>query len=136
MKSEESHQEVADLLRSRAPEVAAPPGLEGRILRAIGEERHRPQAIHWWKWLMLPPAVAMLMVIVSPEKKDSAKPVAENLKPVVPPVETPKEKETATASLDTMNPLAKETEALKRDAERAGKFLINCLPSVNSMTEK
>lgn len=85
---------------------------------------------------MLPPAVAMLMVIVSPKKNDSAKPMAESSKPVATPVETPKEDETATASLDTMNPLAKETAALKRDAERAGKFLINCLPSVNSMAEK
>lgn len=135
MKSEDPYTEIGDLLRSRKPEAGAPPGLEGRILRAIGQEKHRRLPAHWWRWLLLPPAAALLLVIASPQKKEDPKPgIAGGHDPVrmTPPVI----EDQATAAVGTMNPLERESQALKRDAERAGRFLLDCLPTVNSATEK
>lgn len=140
MKTEDSHAEIGDLLRSRKPETAVPPGLEGRILRAVGEQRHRRNPIHWWHWLLLPPAAALLMVVFSPQGKEDLKPVVtggHDPEPMTNRVEAVEAKDDrSTATVNTMNPLERESQALKRDAERAGRFLLDCLPSVNSATEK
>lgn len=139
MKPEETHTEIGDLLRSRKPEIATPPGLEGRILREIGQQKHRPSPIHWWRWFLIPPAAALLMVVFSPKDDDArGTKVITRLDPL-PPESTDKtapENTQAMTATDTVNPLERESQALKRDAERAGKFLLECLPSVTSATEK
>lgn len=138
MKSEDPYTEIGDLLRSRKPETGAPPGLEGRILRAIGQEKHRRLPVHWWRWLLLPPAAALLLVITSPQKKEDPKPgiAGGHETPKTTPQVIAEGEDQATAAVATMNPLERESQALKRDAERAGRFLLDCLPTVNSATEK
>lgn len=135
MKPEETHTEIGDLLRSRKPETGVPPGLEGRILRAVAQEKHRPSPVRWWRWPLVPPAVALLMVVFAPREEEDGKKQA-TARPEPPPARMEPDDGWTTAAMDTMNPLERESQALKRDAERAGRFLMDCLPSVNSVTER
>ncbi|QJE97687.1 hypothetical protein [Luteolibacter luteus] len=138
MKPEDDYTEIGNLLRSRKPEVDVPPGLEGKVLRAIGQQKHRSKPLDWWRWLLVPPAVALLMVVFSPLAEEKTK-HATRIDPAPTRNEektTEQETEKAVAAVDTMNPLERESQALKRDAERAGRFFLDCLPSVSSATKK
>ena len=138
MKFDDDNTEIGDLLRSRKPEIAVPLGLEGRILRSVGQQKHRARPRYWWRWLLVPPAVALLMVIFSPQGEEGTSPTT-RLDPLQGKNEgrtTAPEDKTAIAAAESLNPLERESQALKRDAERTGRFLLNCLPSVNSATEK
>lgn len=126
MKSDEPFHEIGKLLRSQHPDPRPSPGLELRILRAVNQPP-RPAKASLWPWFLIPPALAMAVVLMWPQ---STTPV---VAPVVvrqadpPPVEIA---EPAIAlAVNEINPLRKESRALRRDAERAGRFLIDCLPS-------
>jgi hypothetical protein len=124
MKPHDPHHEIGDLLRSRKPDPRPSPGLEGRIMRALPERKSRAV----WPWFALPPAIAMAVVMLLPEAPPPANHVAAGSPGGVAPESPPWEADLRTAA----NPLQREKLALQRDASRAGRFLIDCLPSLGS----
>ena len=129
MKPREPYHEIGELLRAHKPDPQPSPGLESRIVRALGEPE-RPRNVHRvWPWFLLPPAVAAAIVVMWPE------PVSRP--PLVrtePASVTTQENSAATAIL-ARNPLEEEKLALENDARRASRFLIDCLPSLTSPIE-
>lgn len=126
MKPREPYHEIGELLRAHKPDPQPSPGLEARIVRALGEPE-RPQNVHRvWPWFLLPPAVAAAIVMMWPEPV--ARPPLAHSGPA--PV-TIQEDSTAAAIL-ARNPLEQEKLALENDARRASRFLIDCLPSLTS----
>lgn len=126
MKHADPHDEIAALLRTRQPDPQPSPGLEARILRELDRRQYRKPA-RIWPWFVLPPAFAALMLVVISHKPGEKKPVVVENKPV-PTVTEPKEDQVTEALTEGTNPLKEETAALGRDAKRAGRFLIDCLP--------
>ncbi|MCW1926605.1 hypothetical protein OKA05_28895 [Luteolibacter arcticus] len=125
MNPRDPHHEIGDLLRSQKPDPQPSPGLERRILHAL-PSREKAVARRIWPWFLLPPAVAMGVLIFSP-KANSPSGVVQR------PAPEAKEKDDRPETTDAVfskNPLERETVALKRDASRAGRFLIDCLPSM------
>lgn len=121
MNPEEPHDEIGEMLRSSKPQVIPPPGLEARILRSL-EPRERKPAIRLWPWLLLPPAMAAVVLMLRTAPPDRP-PVAR----IDPPVKiTMPGKE----PVRWKNPLETESLALQRDVRRAGNFLITCLPAL------
>lgn len=127
MNSRDPFHEIGDLLRSQKPDPQPSPGLEMRILRAL-PSREPSLARRIWPWFLLPPAVAMGVVILWPKPGPQAV-VSQHPKPVI---ENPIEPATKEELTLTSNPLEQEKLALQRDASRAGRFLIDCLPSLGS----
>lgn len=123
--------DIGDLLRARKPEPpAVPPGLEARILRAVEQRaRPRPERHPRWLWFVLPPAFAAAALWFMSFPREPAKPAVSR---VAAPEILP---DPLGSFVDSANPLFAETSALTRDAERAGGFLINCLPSLGSRDE-
>jgi len=116
--------EIGDLLRSQKPDPQPSPGMEMRILRALPSREKASRRI--WPWFLLPPAVAMGVVILWPKPAPQAV-VSQHTTPVVAQPIEPATTEEVTL---TSNPLEREKLALQRDASRAGRFLIDCLPSL------
>lgn len=122
MKPSDDFHEIGEWLRSHKPRIAAPPELESRVLHAVRNTPHgRSRSSRPWIWWLLPPAAACLLPLLAPHRKAPE-----------PTVGTP-----AAASVDTgslldspRDPLLAESEALGRDVQRAGGFLIKCLPSL------
>ena len=121
MNPREPFDEIGELLRSRKPDPRPAPGLESRIMQALPERKGRTV----WPWFVLPPAVAMAVLLLSP--KPATEPAHANTGSAgfIPP-------EPAAMPSELANPLELEKLALQRDARRAGRFLIDCLPSVGS----
>lgn len=126
MKSHQPYDEIGELLRSHKPQVAPPPGLEARILRSLAP-RERSLTSRIWPWLLLPPAMAMGVLLLRPFAQKPS-PVAHVDTPPPPVMVAPN------APVD-INLLESESLALERDATRAGRFLIDCLPSFGGMEE-
>ncbi|MCW1913646.1 hypothetical protein OJ996_08670 [Luteolibacter sp. GHJ8] len=124
MKHHDAHDEIGALLRGQKPEANAPPGLESRILRDL-DRRQRPVPERRWIWFVAPAAIAAVIVLIdnqSPQPAPASKPqVVQQNEP---------EEETNPAT--EVNPLKRESLALTRDARRAGRFLIDCLPSASA----
>ena len=127
MKREDPFQDIDDLLRSKQPDPLHSPGLESRILRAL-DQQQRPTPYRWWPWLALPPvlAAAAIMLDHRPPALENSTPLAETTIPADPSVEP------ALSRMLAENPLKNETRSLGRDVERAGGFLIDCLPSIGN----
>lgn len=124
MKHHDAHDEIGALLRSQKPGIEIPAGLEGKILREL-DRRQRPAPAKRWLWFAVPAAMATALVAIS--SKPETKPV--DPKPrVVQQDLIEKEADPATEA----NPLKRESLALTRDARRAGRFLIDCLPSAGT----
>jgi hypothetical protein len=126
MKSHEPYDEIGELLRSHKPRIAPPPGLEARILRSLAPRE--PSLIsRFWPWLLLPPAMAMGLLLLRPTYQRPSPTTHVNTQPpalAAPPIYP-----------DYINPLESESLALERDARRAGRFLIECLPSFGGVAE-
>jgi hypothetical protein len=124
MKRDDPFQDIDDLLRSQQPDPLPLPGLESRILRAL-DQRQQPAPRRWWPWLLLPPALAATALMLDrPQASKPHAPVADTAAPPVPSVEP------AISRMLAGDPLKTETDLLGRDGERAGNFLVNCLPSI------
>lgn len=125
MKPREPHHEIGELLRAHKPDPQPSPGLESRIVHALGEPE-RPRNVHRvWPWFLLPPAVAAAIVVMWPEPV-SRLPLAQSGPAPVATEENP------AAVILARNPLEQEKLALENDARRASRFLIDCLPSLTS----
>ena len=122
MNPEEPRDEIGEMLRATKPQATPPPGLEARILRSL-EPREPKPAIRFWPWLLLPPALAAVVLMLRPMPTE--KPPVARMDP--PPAEIVKPEP---SSARWRNPLETESLALQRDVRRAGNFLITCLPSV------
>ena len=125
MKSREPHDEIGDLLRAHKPAPRPSPGLEGRIIRSLGEPEPA-KVSRVWPWFLLPPAVAAAIVLMWPDP--AAVPVLTGTDPAPARTNHRVEAPVAVAS----NPLEREKLALENDARRASRFLIDCLPSLTS----
>lgn len=125
MKSREPHDEIGDLLRAHKPAPRPSPGLEGRIIRSLGEPEPA-KVSRVWPWFLLPPAVAAAIVLMWPDP--AAVPVATGTDPA--PAQT--NHRVAAPVTVSSNPLEREKLALENDARRASRFLIDCLPSLTS----
>jgi hypothetical protein len=117
--------EIGDLLRAEKPSPQPSPGLEMRILRALPS---REKSSRIWPWFLLPPAVAMGVVMFWPKPGIQAV-VSQHPNPIEAKATKPVPAEEITL---TSNPLEREKVALQRDAQRAGRFLIDCLPTLGS----
>ena len=138
MNSPEPFDEIGDLLRSHKPDPQPSPGLETRIVRRL--VRREPAFIRRaWLWFLLPPATALGIVLLWPSPSVPPPVVAAEVPPpaegvvtpadgVVPPAEGVAAIEAA--PLLANNPLELEKRALQNDARRAGRFLMDCLPSL------
>lgn len=126
MKPPEPYHEIGELLRAHKPDPQPTPGLESRIVRALGEPE-RPQNVHRvWPWFLLPPAVAAAIVVMWPEPVARAPLVRTEPAPVA------AQEDSAATAILASNPLEQEKLALENDARRASRFLIDCLPSLTS----
>lgn len=131
MNPRDPYHEIGDLLRSQKPDPQPSPGMEMRILRALPSREKASRRI--WPWFLLPPALAMAVVMLwqKPESHEP-KPGSQALflhhqtSAVENPIEPAIPQEVTLMS----NPLEREKLALQRDASRAGRFLIDCLPSL------
>jgi hypothetical protein len=140
MKSDKSFDEIGDLLRSQKPDLPTPSGLETRILNAL-DQRQRPAPKSWWPWLLLPPALAALVLLMWPIPSPPHSETTARQAPIT-SIPTPDSETDPAGSnepgitlADVGDPLTAESDALGRDVQRAGDFLINCLPSVSSAAE-
>lgn len=124
MNPRDPHHDIAALLRSRQPDPRPSPGLESRIMRALPERKRRLA----WPWFALPPAVAMAVLVMLP-KSATGPSRADTAEVGMPPAET---RDAVEERFAAANPLEREKLALQRDASRAGRFLIDCLPSMGS----
>lgn len=125
MKYDESFPEIGNMLRTHKTEAFTPPGLETRILHAL-EQRKPTTRKSWWPWFVLPPAIAAITFVASHMAigdKENAPPVSNQ-----PPTAAPDEP--AVSLVDADNPLNDESIALGRDMQRAGDFLMDCMPSI------
>lgn len=113
-----SPDEIGGLLRAGRPLVAVPAGLDVRIQAALGRRRVVRRSFAPLVW-----AAAVGLVLVAgvfhglrrvPEARVVGRPVVEPVPLVVVAME---------------NPLRREAQALARDADRTGRFLIDALPS-------
>lgn len=111
--------DIDRLLRRQAPEIPVRPGLEARIHAAL---RQRPRRRISLFWLAVPATalVALVLVLSQPEEPGSPEVIVRVPEPAA-------ETEPGLA----INPLGNEAEAIRNDAERTGRFLINCLPSLS-----
>lgn len=127
MNQEESYQEIASLLRSRSGYPQPSPGLESKILRALAHH-HQPAPRNRWAWIALPVSLAAvtLILLTRPPGMAPAKTVAAD------PVQELPSVDSSLSGLLVENALSSEVSNLGRDAERAGNFLINCLPSIQT----
>ncbi|WP_367872269.1 hypothetical protein [Luteolibacter sp. Populi] len=116
----EPHHEIAALLRTQQPDPEPSPGLEARILRELDRRQQRKPA-RIWPWLVFPPAFAALVLVLTQQRPELKETEVADL-----PVKIEEEK--AENLLVEQNPLRQESVALGRDARRAGRFLIDCLP--------
>lgn len=133
MNPSDPHHEIGDLLRSQKPDPQPSPGLEMKILRAL--PLHEKSTRRVWPWFLLPPAVAMAVVLVWPKPGTQA--VHHQTQSVflhhqTQAAEKPIEPAIPQEITLMSNPLEREKLALQRDASRAGQFLIDCLPSFGS----
>jgi hypothetical protein len=125
MKHHEPYDGIGDLLRSEKPQVVPPRGLETRILSSL-ESREHSRICRIWPWLIFPPAAAIgLLLLFQPFDRKSS--------PVT-GIDMPRSEAMASRlpSVRFENPFERESLALRRDAQRAGRFLIHCLPSLGT----
>lgn len=116
----EPYHEIGELLRSHKPDPRPSPGLESRIVQSLRTPEPAAPDRNWL-WFLLPPAVAAGIVLMWPQP--APQPVISRIDSVPSPV--------AIESSDAgQNPLERESAALRNDARRAGRFLINCLPGL------
>lgn len=112
--------DIDRLLRQQSPEIPVRPGLEARVHAALRHQRKHHLSL---AWLVLPATalVALTLILSLPEK-----PAAPELgvTPPAPPAETE-------SALTALNPLGNEADALRDEAERTGRFLIDCLPTLS-----
>jgi hypothetical protein len=134
MNSPDPFDEIGDLLRSHKPDPQPSPGLEARIVgRLVSRE---PAFIRRaWPWFLLPPAVALGMVLLWPAPPAPLPVVAQDPPPTEAPAVATAEPAVESAPLLANNPLEREKRALQNDARRAGRFLIDCLPSLSVSTD-
>ncbi|BCX47010.1 hypothetical protein HAHE_09180 [Haloferula helveola] len=120
--------DIDRLLREQSPEVPVRPGLETRIrasLRNVEQRRRLPLVS-----ILVPAALAIAIVVaLLPEKPaeevvDTPAP-SELIEPVT---------EFAIEEPLPVNTLGNEARALRNDAERTGRFLLDCLPSITQAT--
>lgn len=136
MNTADPHDEIGDLLRSRKPTPQPSPDLEARILRALSRPAPRPKRAFSLAWLFLPPALVALLLVFQWQRPLMPSPGAVASVEVTTPspvdqrVEAPFELPGIADLLDG-NPVQAEARALQRDAGRAGRFLISCLPSIS-----
>ena len=132
MKAGDQEKNVECLLRATRPAVEIPPGLEGRILHAIArEQRSAPGVRRWLPWLLLPAAAALALLLARPAAPLPSPPPQARPSPVAKATPPPGKRNTI-ALLEHMNPLAQESRALEREASKAGRFLLECLPSLST----
>ncbi len=124
MKSREPFHEIGDLLRSHKPDPRPSSGLEMRILRSLSP---REPSRRLWPWFLLPPAVALGILLLWPDLSPPSAAVTLDDPAPPPPVEN------EAPLIFPANPLEREALALRRDAGRAGRFLIDCLPSLGGI---
>ncbi len=133
MKAGDPDKKIECLLRASKPAVEVPPGLESRILHAIARERPAaaPATRSRLPWLLLPAAAVLALLLARPAEKPLPPPQPQVQ--AAPAVEAapPPEKD-AMALLERINPLARESRALELEAGRAGRFLLECLPSLSA----
>lgn len=111
--------DIDQLLRQQAPEIPVRPGLEARVHAALRQRRRRRLPLLW----LAVPATAMIALVAVLSQQEE--PAPEEVVVAVPPLIEESE-------LDLeLNPLGNEAEAIRNDAERTGRFLINCLPSLS-----
>jgi hypothetical protein len=121
----EPDHEIGELLRSHKPDPRPSPGLESRIVQSLRTPETSAAPARNWLWFLLPPAVAAAIVLMWPPPAPQA--AISRLDPAAPASTAVSSAEPADTG---MNPLERESEALRNDARRAGRFLINCLPGL------
>ena len=117
---------TTDLLRATLPDSEPRPGLDTRLLAVINDAP-APSAFPWRLVLGATCAVLLLAAALVPLlTPGTPPPVTKN-----PPVPAPPVAERPAFEIEELpNPLEKEAVALRASATRAGRFLINCLPSI------
>jgi hypothetical protein len=126
MKHDDAHDEIGAMLRSHKPPLEESPDLEARILREL-DRRQRPTPARPWLWFALPTAFAAIVVAMWPQAR-TPKTGGPGAGPSATTRESIPEPEKPSSIVDD-NPLKQESLALSRDARRAGRFLIDCMPS-------
>ena len=116
--------EIDRLLRASPPDPPPPPGLETRI-RAALHAAPRPAPAIPRALLAGFAAVALAAAAWVATRPHEPPPPAVAEQPP-PPVATPPPPEAAPFA----NPLRAEVRALRNDAGRAGRFMLDCLPSL------
>lgn len=122
--------DIDQMLRRKPPTIQSPRSLEAKIRAQLRAET-RPAPSVRWPWIIAPIAAVIALVALLQPGAQSPAP-----KPIVatpPPVETLVAVDAESAEelpLIARNPLSSEARALRRDAERTGRFLVNCLPSL------
>lgn len=114
------------LLREELPGSAPRPGFETRLLHRIRSTADRPERRIFWIPLAAmtgAAALAFLALLTAPSAPDA--PLQATVKP---PVSVPDAPALDLGKLTT--PLESEATAIRSSASRAGRFLINCLPSL------
>lgn len=127
MNSPEPFDEIGGLLRSHKPDPRPSPGLESRIVRGL-VSREPALIRRAWLWFVLPPAIAALGIVLLWPSPSAPTPPPAVARAEPAPVEAVVAIEAAPLLVN--NPLELEKRALQNDARRAGRFLIDCLPSL------
>ncbi|MBK1828612.1 hypothetical protein [Haloferula rosea] len=121
---------IDQMLRRKPPTIEVPASLETKI-RARVRAEVAPSPTVRWQWIVLPAAAVLMLVALLRNEGDH--PTPPELVQTTTPTELPTAEVTETVEdlpLVARNPLSSEARALRRDAERTGRFLINCLPSL------
>ena len=122
--------DIDQMLRRKPPTIEVPASLETKIRARVRAEVAPSRPIRW-RWIALPAAAALMLVALL--RNDGERPTDPELVQSPTPTELPTAEVPDTSEdipLVARNPLSSEARALRRDAERTGRFLINCLPSL------
>jgi hypothetical protein len=121
MNRETPSDEIGDWLRASKPQIEPPPGLEARILQSL-EAPAKPSIIRFLPWLLLPSAAAIFLLSIQLPQTE----------PVTRRVDLAPLRGTASAIRPSESELTlqRESLALQHDLQRAGNFLIQCLPTL------
>lgn len=118
----EPYHEIGELLRSHKPDPQPSPGLETRIVQSLRTPKPATTG-RIWPWFLLPPTVAAGFVLMWPQPR----PQLEVTRHALPPAAA----NGVPGRLEN-NPLERESQALRKDARRASRFLIDCLPGLTA----
>jgi hypothetical protein len=134
MSRHEAHEEIASALRACKPTSHVPDGLEQRILESLATHARHPKSPPRWPRLILPAAAAAAVLTIALWPRPSEHVSLPQTHSTPPPGVVDRTEIPPSVLALARNPLEDQAQAIGRDVGRAGRFLLDCLPSLDPLS--